>query len=154
MPVDYGEVLKDLDAQIASLEAEVATLRAARPTIVLLRNKYSPPLAAPVSKSGIYSTMGPTNAIPLVLKGEPFPLLTSQIADKLQAGGVKSQATDFPASVSATLGQLRDKGIVEKVGDGWKLKTNNDEVTVSFPAPNSLAATLLYPNADVRRSEQ
>jgi hypothetical protein len=69
--------------------------------------------------------MGPTNAIPFVLKGEPFPLLTSQIAEKLQAGGVRSQATDFPASVSATLGQLRDKGVVEKVGDGWRLKLND-----------------------------
>jgi hypothetical protein len=129
MAADYDQVLKDLDEQVAKLEAEIATLKAGRPTIVVLRNKYpstmfapifAPPVAAP------YANLGPTDAIPLVLKGIIFPLSTSAIADKLGAGGVKSNAQDFVRSVSATLGQLRDKGIVVKVGDGWRLKTNED----------------------------
>lgn len=120
MPADYGEVLRDLDAQISSLEAEIATLRAGRPTIVLLRNKYSSP--APTWKGGPYANMGPTDAIPQVLKGEDFPLTTAQVAEKLIAGGIKSNAQNFVASVSATLSQLKDKKIVRKVGDAWTLE--------------------------------
>jgi hypothetical protein len=120
MPADYAEVLRDLDAQIASLEAEVATLKAGRPTIVLLRNKYSP-LTVQIQR-GPYVDMGPTDAIPLVLKNEPFGLTTAEIATKLQAGGIKSSAQNFGASVSATLSQLKDKKIVRKIGDDWMLE--------------------------------
>jgi hypothetical protein len=125
MPADYGEVLKDLDAHISALEAEIATLRAGRPTIVLLRNKYSSP--APALKSAVYSTMGPTDAIPLLLKDEELPLTTAEVAARLISGGIKSNAQNFAASVSATLSQLKDKKIVRKVGDAWTLEESQPD---------------------------
>jgi hypothetical protein len=128
MPADYAEVLKDLDAQITSLEAEIATLRAGRPTIVLLRNKYNP-VVAPSWKA--YTGLGPTDAIPLLLKNEELPLTTLEIATKLHAGGVKSSAQNFAASVSATLSQLRDKKIVRKVGDSWILEGPDEAAPVA-----------------------
>jgi len=74
MPADYDQVLKDLDEQIGKLEAEIATLKAGRPTIVVLRNKYNPPIQRASLIPGQFAGMGPTDAIPLVLKGEVFPL--------------------------------------------------------------------------------
>jgi hypothetical protein len=129
MPADYDQVLKDLDEQIGKLEAEIATLKAGRPTIVVLRNKYNPPIQRVPLTPGQFAGMGPTDAIPLVLDGVVFPLTTAEVADKLLAGGITSKAKDFPASVSATLGQLRDKGIVVRVGEGWRLKTRGDALS-------------------------
>jgi hypothetical protein len=139
MPADYDQVLKDLDEQIVKLQAEIATLQAGRPTIVVLRNKYNPPIQQAVGPVGQFASMGPTDAIPLALKGQFIPLTTAQIADKLQAGGVNSKAKDFAASVSATLGQLRDKGVIERVGDGWRLKVNG------VAAPDSSIHAYLSP---------
>ncbi len=129
MPADYAEVLRDLDATIASLEAEITTLRAGRPTIVMLRNKYSAlnQTANASPSGGLYAHLGPTGAIPLALKGEIFALTSSQIADKLRAGGVRTKGQDFIGNVSATLSRLRDNGVVEKIGDGWKLRQPEDE---------------------------
>jgi hypothetical protein len=123
MPADYEEVLKDLDSRIAELHSEIEILLAARPTILLLQNRFSPP---PVS--GQYSGMGPTDAIPLVLSLEDS-LTTTEIASRLRAGGVSSNAQNFVATVSATLSQLKDKGTVKKVGDRWSLLFADEVIT-------------------------
>lgn len=163
MPADYAEVLRDLDAAITSLEAEVATLKAARPTIVLLRNKFSPvarpqPMTPP---PGAYAYMGPTRAIPFVLEGQ-LPMTTGEIVEKLKAGGLQTNGQNFNSNIAATLSRLRDNGIVEKVGEAWRLKPTSDvpaqeAVAVSAPASSSLAATVLAlssPNASQQPSEQ
>jgi hypothetical protein len=123
MPVDYVEVLKELKAQEKALQDELDIVRGALPAIEKMATKalqtWPPP---PPTVSGKYSSMYATEAIPDALKGEVFPLTTSQIADKVKAGGLRSTAQNFVASVSATLSQLKERNIVEKVGDGWRLK--------------------------------
>lgn len=131
MPADYEEVLKDIDAQIAAHQAKIHTLQAARPTILMLQKEIAPKLP-PGYNPGPYANMGPTDAIPVVLKGQALPLTTAQIAERLQAGGVRSNAQNFVASVSATLSQLKDKGIVRKVGDSWKLEEESAESGISI----------------------
>ena len=147
MPADYGEVLRDLDAQIANLEAEIATLRSGRPTIVILRNKYAvavelrkgEPLqnAVPLRQwaAGPYAALGPTAAIQLVLKGQQFALTTTEIVDKLKSGGLTTKGSDLSGNVSSTLSRLRNSKIVEKVGDGWKLRGSDS--TASLPERTS-----------------
>jgi hypothetical protein len=89
----------------------------------MLQGRFSP---APTS--GKYEGMGPTDAIPLLLAGEDG-LTTVEIASKLRAGGVSSNAQNFVASVSATLSQLKDKEIVKKVDDRWSLYFVGEEIT-------------------------
>ena len=143
MPVDYAEVLKDLDSQIATLEAEVSTLRDARPSIVILRNKYTPiPLVAVAlpSQKAPFSNLGPTAAIQQLLKDEPYPLSVSQITDKLRAGGLQTKGNDLNSNVASTISRMRDSGFVEKSGDGWRLKRSEDHpVHISPGAPNSFS---------------
>jgi hypothetical protein len=129
MPVDYEEVLRDLKAQEKALQDELDIVQGALPAIEKMAAKSAKPAPAPawVPVSGKYSGMYATEAIPDALKGETFPLTTAQIAEKVKAGGLRSAAQNFVASVSATLSQLKDRNIVEKVGDGWRLRTVTEE---------------------------
>ena len=147
MPVDYVEVLKELKAQEKALQDELDIVRGALPAIEKMAAKSAKPVPAWVPVTGKYSGMYATEAIPDALKGEVFPLTTAQIADKVKAGGLRSAAQNFVASISATLSQLKDRNVVEKVGDGWRLKAPGD-VVVSKPASNSLASTMLYPQGE------
>jgi hypothetical protein len=134
MPADYVEVLKDLKEQERALLDELELVRSALPVIEKLAAKTPPPPQPPAwvpppPPPGKYSSMYATEAIPDALKGEVFPLTTVQIAEKVKAGGLRSAAQNFVASISATLSQLREKQVVEKVGDGWKLKPVSDDIT-------------------------
>ncbi len=119
---DYTQVLSDLDSHIASLEAELSGLKAARPAVLLLLEKHRP---APTK--GPYADMKPTRAIPIALKGVGYGLTSAEIAALLVNGGMKSNARNFPSSVSATLSQLMHKNIVRKVGDNWILDNHHQQ---------------------------
>jgi hypothetical protein len=165
MPVDYAEVLKELEAEEGRLMTELNTIRSAKPAILrLLENQKFDELridTTPVLPVGRFVSMGATKSIPIYLKDKTMALTSRQIMDGLKAEGWTSESGDHLATVSATLSQLRDKGILRKIGDGWMMDStplnaipSNDVVTKSPPAPNSFAATHLYPNASRQPSEQ
>jgi hypothetical protein len=131
MPVDYAEVLKEIEVEEERLLTELNTIRAAKPAIMrLLASKKSnpvEPLKLPLR--GQFVGMGATKAIPLHLKNIEFAVTSRQIMDGLKAEGWTSESKDHLATVSATLSQLKDMGIVRRLGDGWMLA----RTTISAP---------------------
>jgi hypothetical protein len=144
MPVDYGEVLKDIDERESLLTAEIAKLRAARP--LMLEFKKQQDIAAiqfaPPKK---FVGVGPTRAIPKVLEANGGLMTVAEILAELYKEGWTTGSTNPTNLVSSTCAQLKDS--VERVGDRWRLKPVNvipDEVvTVSPGAADSMSNTIL-----------
>lgn len=150
MPVNYAEVLKALETEEGRLLTQLSTVRAAKPAIILLMNSQKPEEQIPEFEPGLepvgrFAGIGATKAIPILLAEKSVPMTTREIMDALKAEGWTTNSTDPVGTVSATLSQLRDSAVT-KVGDGWR------SLTVSAAAPNSLAASVLYPNASQRPS--
>ncbi|WP_142988144.1 hypothetical protein [Granulicella rosea] len=124
MPVDYAEVIAELEAEEGRLKTSLAAIQAAKPALLLLWQKQngSPDPQTPVTimPRGRFAGMGATKAIPLLLQGQEVPMTYREIHDALKAEGWTSNSSDPAATVSATLSQLRGE-VVVKIGDGWML---------------------------------
>lgn len=151
MPVDYAEVLREMDAQITTLENELDTLRTTRPGIVLLRNKQNPALSSsPVfTPRGRYSGLGNQAAVRLLMADGQLRS-RDEIYEQLRDGGFTSDAANPVGSIGATLSQMKEE--LERVEDRWRKRSSptsaelaeyGSPVTFSAPAQSSLAATVL-----------
>ncbi len=131
MPVDYAEVLKELEAEEGRLMTQLNTVRAAKPAIMLLMNnqKSEPPIVSPPLPAGRFARFGATRAIQIYMTGNTVALTSRQIMDGLKAEGWTSESEDHLATISATLSQLRDKGVVRKSGDGWLPSNTGIDIT-------------------------
>jgi hypothetical protein len=116
MAFNFEEGIAELRAQEKRLEEELEEVRAAIPALVRLRNRQVLP---PVTASKKFSGMGATKAIPQVLREVEVPLTSSEILDRLRAGGWTTGSQKPLSTVSATLSQLET---VERVGEGWRLR--------------------------------
>ncbi len=152
MPVDYIELCTEFEMEEARLLIELNEVRSALPAIRARKKRqedeYEVDLAINERKIvGRFSGMGATKAIPQLLDGKTIALTSREIMDGLKAEGWTTNATDPLATVSATLSQLRGS-VVDKVGDGWKLRPLNvipdEPVIVSAPALDSFAVTLAH----------
>lgn len=72
--------------------------------------------------SGPYSGMGTEQAALLCLQGSPKALKTAGVAERLQEGGIQSEAERFQATVYSALSRLVDKGEIAKIGSGRKTR--------------------------------
>lgn len=137
MPVDYVEVLRDLDAQIAFHESEAEALRVARPGIVKLRNAVSAKsvFAPPAVTSVKYAGMGNFAAIRLLMSDGQLRT-RDEIYDQLRLGGFTSDAANPVGSVGASLSQMKDE--LERVEDRWRKKTLTESVQTFAPRPVTL----------------
>lgn len=118
MPVDYTEVMQDLERQRQEIEVELLTIKQGIAAIQAVQKRLGPKV--PIF-SARFSSMGQTEAIKVLLADQPLTLTTGEVAQKLQDGGLRSKAADFAGTVSAVLTTLKGAGIVEKIGDGWRL---------------------------------
>ena len=147
MPVDYSEVLREMDAQIAFHEGEVETLRLARPAIVKMRNasaiggyRISVPAGTVIGK---FASMGNQAAVRLLMADGQLRS-RDEIYEELRNGGFTSDAGNPVGSIGATLSQMKDE--LERVEDRWRKKTLTERVqAVSSPeaippAPPQFAA--------------
>jgi len=118
MPVDYAEVLAELEAEEGRLMTELHIIKAAKPAIQAMLQRTAPNAAKYMM--GRFAGMGATEAIPLLLAGLTIPMTYREIHDALKAEGWTTTSSDSAATVSATLSQLKGD-YVEKVGSGWRL---------------------------------
>lgn len=118
MPVDYVQVLADLDAEIALHRKEIEELEAARPAIVALRNKF---ISAP---SLPFTGMGATAAIRSLLSNSIAWYSTSEILAHMVDKGWKTDSSDPIKVVASTLSQIKAGGFVEKQHDMWRWLPN------------------------------
>ena len=132
MSLNYDEAIAELRQEEKRLLTELEQVRAAIPGLIILRNRNQSGLApspdAAVAKPtlpgiGRFAGMGATQAIPELLKGASVPMTTREVFDALQADGWTTESQRPQATIAATLAQLVDKGVVEKVGDGWRRKS-------------------------------
>ncbi len=114
MPVNYDDVLRDLDEQIEFHEAELKQLKEARPAIVILRNKFN------ISQPKPYEGMGAKASIRELLNKGSAWYRVSEIEEHLVAGGWKSDASDKARTIAATLSQMKDE--LDRQGDMWRAK--------------------------------
>jgi hypothetical protein len=127
MPVDFDAVLKEMNAQEASLQSELDTLRAGRAAI--LRLKKGQEIRSALSPNAPrFAGMGAKKAVLDVLKdASGTPMTTPEIYDQMVAGGWTTDSERPQANVSATLSQMKDKEVV-KVGEAWRLKNLYDSI--------------------------
>jgi hypothetical protein len=143
MPVNYDEVLTDLDGQIAHYKKEMEELQAARPAIVALRNKFNPVITKP------FSGMGATAAIRELLSNSRAWHSTNEIVGLLQDKGWTTDSSEPPRIVASTLSQMKANGFVEKQNDMWRWLTLRSVPETEAPvfrspgAPNSLSEAIL-----------
>lgn len=163
MPTDYREVLKDLRAEEKRLTDELEIIRGMIPGAELMARRMpeaAEPQLLPTSHTKAFAKMGTREGILHLLGGANRPLMPAEITRMLLEGGVQTRSTDFSGMVGSTLTQLRGDDLVERKDEGWVITSKamqaaRDKVTVSPPAPHSLAATHLYPtNASQRPLKQ
>ena len=137
MAVDYAETLRDLDAQIAALEADLAILRTTRPGFVLLRDRQNASIASiPVApKQGKFARLGNQAAVrQLMADGQ---LRTrDEIYEQLRDGGFTSEADNPSGSIRATLSQMKDE--LERVEDRWRKKMLPERVQEACPSVETI----------------
>jgi hypothetical protein len=133
MAINYDEVIAELRAVEVQLQKELKQVQDAIPAMIVLRNKSkgaakTQPIpkgdakSSPIKKP--FSRTGPTEAIPVFLRQiDPgVASSTREVLDGLTAGGWTTKGEKPLNIVRATLSALAEKGIVEKVGEGWRLK--------------------------------
>jgi len=141
MALNYDEAIAELRQEEKRLLAELEQVRAAIPGLIILRNRN--PVARAVSVDaatakptlpdiGRFAGMGATQAIPELLKGASVPMTTKEVFDALQADGWTTKAKRPAGAVSATLQQLSERKILDKVGEGWRLKPAAPRVRLSL----------------------
>ena len=134
MSINYDEVISELRACETQLQEELKQVQDAIPAMIVLRNKSKgTPMAQPArgneakgSTSRKFARMGPTEAIPAFLRhvDPAVALTTREVLDGLSAGGWATKSPQPMNIVRSTMKSLAEKGIVEKVGEAWKLKQN------------------------------
>jgi hypothetical protein len=142
MAINYDEVITELRATEARLEEELKQLREAIPAMIILRNRARMDREIAAERSpqmtivgiGRFAGMGATKAIPEFLKGKTEALNSREIMDGMMAEGWTSDAQKPIGAVSATLITLEKSGVVERVGEGWRLKPSP---TVAVQVPPS-----------------
>jgi len=129
MAINYDEAIAELRAEESRLQEELKQIQAAIPGLIILRNRARMQQAE-VAKSnpqltltgvGKFARMGPTEAIPHVMRGRE-PMTTREIFDRLIREGWSTSAQKPIGVISATMISLEDKGIAERVGEAWRLK--------------------------------
>jgi len=141
MSLDYDEAIAELRAEEKRLEEELNQVRAAIPGMIILRNRSrskSSVASAPTPNgtiqlpfvSGRFAGVGTTKAIPILLGEAHAPLVSREIFDALKAQGWTTEAERPLGVVSATLRQLEEKKIVERVGEAWRVKSSRPVITV------------------------
>lgn len=140
MALNYDEAITELRQEEKRLLEELEQVRAAIPGLIILRNRNQgkPAVTADtvVAKPtlpgiGRFAGKGATQAIPELLKGAFVPMTTKEVFEALQADGWTTGAKRPAGVVSATLQQLTEKNILEKVGEGWRLKTSLARVSLN-----------------------
>ena len=119
MPVDYVEVFAEIEAEEARLLTQLNIVQAAKPAIQALRDRQLNYAALTKRLVGRFAGMGATKAIPMLLEGKTVPMTYREVHDALKSEGWTSASSDPAATVSATLSQLKDAGLVRKVGEGF-----------------------------------
>jgi hypothetical protein len=118
MPVDYVQVLADLDAEVVLHRKAIEELEAARPAIVALRNKF-------VSAGNLpFTGMGATAAIRALLSHSSAWYSTSEILGHLFDKGWKTDSSDPIKVVASTLSQIKAGGFIERQHDMWRWLPN------------------------------
>lgn len=116
MPVDYAEVLRDMEREEARLATQLSTLRQAKPGIMAMFRAQQLD-AALLAPRGKYVSMGPTAAMRDVL-GSGEVLTRDELRTRLKAEGWTTKSEDELSTISAALSQSKD---FEKVGERWRL---------------------------------
>jgi len=121
MPVDYAEVLQDMEREEARLATQLSVLRQARPGVMaMLRAQQLD--AAILAPHGKYVSMGPTPAMRDVLSSGEL-LTRDELRTRLKAEGWTTKSDDELSTISAALSQSKD---FEKVGERWRLATDRN----------------------------
>lgn len=139
MPVNYADVLADLEVQEAKLVTELNTVRAAKPAILAMKQRQELN-AALLATPGKYAGLGATAAIRRLLSSALTLMTREEIHDALKAEGWTTKSDDPLSTISATLSQM--KAEVEKVGETWRMKTL-DEISAEGNRQWEAAATVL-----------
>jgi len=146
VPLDYEEAVAELRAEEKRLSEELRQVRLAIPAMVALRNRNRATAPVPVADPSRKRDSAPSDpgsmAIREYLKGVEIAVTVREIYDALKARGWASEAVRPGTVLSSTLRQLAQAGEVEKVGDGWRLK--------SFQ--RTLSPTIFSTNASQRPS--
>jgi hypothetical protein len=148
MSLNYDEAIAELRQEEKRLLTELEQVRAAIPGLIILRNRNQGGMAASpdaaVAKPtlpgiGRFAGVGATQAIPELLKGASVAMTNREICDALQADGWTTEARRPVATIGATMAQLAEKHIVEKVGEGWRLKINRQRLILNPEVFSSIA---------------
>jgi len=133
MAFNYDEAIAELRQEEKRLLEELEQVRASIPGLIILRNRnrgkmISAPetvIANPTLPGiGRFAGTGATQAIQEVLKSATIAMTNREIYAALCADGWTTEARRPQATVAATLAQLAEKEIVERVGEGWKIKVS------------------------------
>ena len=146
MPVNYVEVLKDLEEREAHLLAELAKVRQAKPAIQSFA-KQEESAASSTSEKPRYIGMGATAAVRDVYANTQEFMSRDEIYTRLKLGGWTTEAKDPLAALSATLSQMVSGGELEKVEDRWRRKVQPRPI---FPLRTDWASR---PEFDLSRVE-
>ena len=122
MQEHYEAVLQDMENQERKLEAQLTKIRAARPAILALMEDASPKPMQSAALFGTqkYAVMRAKEAVLDVLGDATHPLSSQEIAAKLQAGGIRTQSSDFVSVIKSTLAALKkEPAQVERREEGW-----------------------------------
>jgi len=114
-PIDYEEVLRDLEARRAELDVAIAAIKR---LVVSARATPETPVSAPGS-SGPYADMSIGEAAKLYLFSIGKPQTSRQITDALRAGGIRSMAKNLDVAVYSALRRQHD---LKRVRNKWTLK--------------------------------
>ena len=139
---DYREVLFEMEKERNKIQGELDILNDGIAAVEVLMRKQ---MTVQVTQSNAaFHGMGTKEAILKLLSSQSEPLSAGIIAQKLLEGGIQTRSSDFVSTVRSTLHPLTNSGDVDRVEDGYRIKKLDADITISAPAPNSLAAT--YPN--------
>ncbi len=133
MATDYREVLQELRAEEKRLEDELDAIRSMIPGAELMAKRQSarivePSPVAPRAPLRVspYAGMGIKQAIIHLLVSRTAPVMPAEITRLLLDGGVQTRSNDFAGSVSSTLTQMRQEGIIDRAEEGWVIRHRPD----------------------------
>jgi len=148
MSIDYDEAIAELRSEEKRLEEELNQVRAAIPGMIILRNRSR--AQGTISKisdqgdlrqltlkgTGRFTGVGATKAVSILLGESTIAMTSREIFDSLKAQGWTTEADRPLGTLSATLKQMGDKGVLERVGEGWKITTKPSVVAAPSWNPN------------------
>lgn len=151
----YRAVLDDLMGQrtqlqykIGEIDTAVAALRRLMPHEEIAVEKDSQQVL-PMQMNGRYVGMSTRWAIlSLLTEHATGPMTTGEIADALQAGGMKSNARSFAGNVSAVLsGMNHERNEVDAGPSGWVITGTGKSAWIHIKALRERGAQITDPSS-------